>query len=289
LCLPDTIYFNLKELKMKKIFAILALAVSGTAFAAGSDYSLTLPANAGSSGQVLTTDGAGNLSFTSVGGVQTSIANGTTNVVTSATTVSMGVEGLPNGVVVSKSGADLSVLTMSTDAGSQIVLQNKTTGKGQTLTADGNITAEGTANLSLIAANTRLSVNSNSSITMSANNSANLTFDTTGNLSVPNSVTANAVFTKLTNTTVSTTATIAQQLTFVNAAANVTLTMPAAGAETIGQVYYIKDILGANRTGNTITILGAGSDTIDGGNVQIISPYNSATIVGVTATSWGIL
>lgn len=113
---------------------------------------------------------------------------------------------------------------------------------------------------------------------------------TGGLISATGNVTAAAVFTKLTNATVSTaTGTVSSQLTLVSYSGATTITMPAASTNTVGVVYYIKDTLGTNRTGNTITIQGASSDTIDGGTVQIISPYNSVTIVGVTSTSWGVL
>jgi len=82
---------------------------------------------------------------------------------------------------------------------------------------------------------------------------------------------------------------LTDQLITVGYNGTVNITLPAASSNTVGQVFNIKDTLGANRTGNSIGIASIGSDTLDGGTIYISNPYNSWTIVGLTATSWGVI
>ena len=101
----------------------------------GSNFTLTLPADAGSSGYVLTTDGSGNLSFSQAGagsGTVTSVAiAGTDGIdidsgspITSAGTITLGLSGIPNSSLandgITIAGADTSLggsITADTIAG----------------------------------------------------------------------------------------------------------------------------------------------------------------------------
>ena len=72
------------------------------------NYSLTLPVDDGDSGQVLTTDGSGILSWSSPAGTPTSIVNGNSNVVVNANAnVTISSAGNANIVVVTGSGANI--------------------------------------------------------------------------------------------------------------------------------------------------------------------------------------
>lgn len=80
------------------------------------------------------------------------------------------------------------------------------------------------------------------------------------------------------------------QLVLISTAGNVTITLPAAAANTVGRHIIVKDIAGNDRVGNNITIQTAGSDTLDGtANYLIRAAFNSVNIVGTGSTSWGII
>ena len=243
----------------------------------------------GSNGQVLTSNGSGGLSFTTVGGGTPAGSNtqlqfnnaGAFGASANLTFADGGGTGNTSFVI----GNSISFTHTSTGDG---VIANLEFGIGSlantTISAFSNIILSAGGNVNITpTGNLRLPTIANVKMAGGSNNQV-LTTDGAGNLSFATPTTP-----KLTTATANANATISQQLTFVDAAANVTLTMPAANANTIGQVYYIKDVLGTNRTGNTITIVGDSGQLIDNGNVQIISPYNSVTIVGVSSTTWGVL
>lgn len=73
-------------------------------------------------------------------------------------------------------------------------------------------------------------------------------------------------------------------------AGNITVTLPAASATTIGSLFKFKRIdAGFDSNGFTVTIVRAGADTIDEGNSQTLpNQYSRLGIVGTTATAWGV-
>ena len=95
------------------------------------NYSLTLPIDDGSSGQVLTTDGGGILTWSSPSGTPTSLVNGNSNVVVNA-----------NANVTISSNGQSNIVVVSSDStnGLVSVIGNVTANNFTTTGSTGNIT-----------------------------------------------------------------------------------------------------------------------------------------------------
>ena len=112
---------------------------SSTAAGFTSNYSLTLPIDDGTSGQVLTTDGSGILTWSSPSGIPSTIANGNSNVNIPAANgnVNISAVGNANIVVITGTGAIIdgtANITGNANVGSNVTVS-------QTLYALGNISA----------------------------------------------------------------------------------------------------------------------------------------------------
>ncbi len=80
-----------------------------------------------------------------------------------------------------------------------------------------------------------------------------------------------------------------QYLAVDNTGGNKTITLPAASSTIIGRTYYVKK---NTASANTVIIATTGSDTLDGvtgvSAFTMSSPYQSVTLVCLSATTWGI-
>lgn len=94
-------------------------------------------------------------------------------------------------------------------------------------------------------------------------------------------------------TSTNTNLTIGASDTFVTILTDTTasrqITLPLASAVSSGRIYIIKDVSGQSEA-NNITVVRAGSDTIDGETSQVLSSnFGSWIITGDGASSWYIL
>ena len=149
------------------------------------NYTLTLPINDGNSGQVLTTDGSGVLSWGNSGGTPTSIVNGNSNVVVAANAnVTISANGNANIVTVTSSGNGNLQTTGVNVAGyvNSTANINAANFVGRLANGTSNIAITSNANITLTAAGTSTMVVSSTgaNITGTANVSGNLS---AGNIS----------------------------------------------------------------------------------------------------------
>jgi hypothetical protein len=230
------------------------------------NYSLTLPVDDGTNGQVLTTDGSGILTWSSPAGTPSSIVNGNSNVVVNANAnVTISSAGNANIVVVTGTGANI--------AGTANITGDILAGANINVSA--NINGATFQN-----GNSKIAITSNANITLTAKSNATMlitdtganitgTANVSGNANVGNLGTATAIITTGNITTVNT-GLVQNGNSNVRIAANANVTISSNGQSNIVTVSSdatngLVAVTG-NLSANNITT-GGSSGNITGANV----------------------
>ncbi|MBI3261448.1 hypothetical protein HYZ64_03715 [Candidatus Berkelbacteria bacterium] len=274
--------------------ALLTTIQAGNATAA---VTYIWPTADGSSGQQLTTNGSGTLSWAAAGGSASALSAITaataTNTIDNAnfaqewdwSTLSTQTGMLFTANAVS-TGTALKVTSTSTAggaSGSSFLLDLARSGANtnSSHTAYGirsQVTDTGTSSTNIGGYFSASGASSNYGLIVNAGSvgigttTPNSTLDVQGSMS-------NAAATK----TASYTLTASDHTIFANLSGNITITLPAAGSGTIGREYRV---IRVDSTVNTLTIAVTGSDTLKQNNCNGSGQYAIMTIVGDTATSW---